>query len=121
MGKKILMFEDDAFTAELNEYLLADRNYNVQNRYNVDHVLDDITDFSPDIILMDLRIPSIGGDKAIEVIKNNDNTKHIPIILYSADVRIENIANEVSADACLKKPFDIDEFVDLIEEKIKPI
>jgi CheY-like chemotaxis protein len=67
---------------------------------------------------MDLRIPSFGGDRATEIIKNNEKTRHIPVIMYSADIRIETIAEKVHADAFIKKPFDIDEFIDLIEHKI---
>lgn len=117
-GKKILMFEDDAYTAEFNHYLLTTKSYKVENRYSVDNVLEDVETFGPDIILMDLRIPSIGGDKATEIIKNNNKTKHIPVILYSADIRIDSIAKEVKADAFLKKPFDIEDFMKIIEAKI---
>jgi CheY-like chemotaxis protein len=117
-NKKILMFEDDDYTAEFNQYLLTDRNYQVENRTKVDNVLEDIGGFEPDIILMDLRIPSFGGDRATEIIKNNEKTRHIPVIMYSADIRIETIAEKVHADAFIKKPFDIDEFIDLIEHKI---
>ena len=73
----------------------------------------------PDIILMDLWIPEIGGEQAIHLMKNNKETQHIPAVLFSANAEIEEICRRSNANGFLKKPFDVSALKKIIEENIK--
>ena len=68
---------------------------------------------------MDLWIPNIGGEQATNILKANEATRGIPVILFSANNDIEKIAGKTKADAFIKKPYDIEELENLVAETIK--
>ena len=98
--------------------ILEQRNYEVKTRILCDDIVNDIKQVKPDIILMDLWIPMIGGEEAINRMKNNSTTRHIPIILFSANAEINNIAKKTNANGFLRKPFDIETLLSAIENAI---
>ena len=67
---------------------------------------------------MDLWIPKIGGEKAVQIMRENPVTKNIPVILFSANDDIEKICEGINASAFLKKPFEISDFKKIIAEWI---
>ncbi len=66
------------------------------------------------MILMDLRIPKIGGEQATRLVKDKSTTKHIPVILFSAHKELEQACDRAKADGFLKKPFDVSDLLDII-------
>ncbi len=70
------------------------------------------------MILMDLWIPEMGGEKAIVLMKNNKSTQHIPIIVFSVNAEIEEISDRVNANGYLSKPFKIESLKKIIDEHI---
>ncbi len=107
MKECILIYEDDVEIAELCKIILKNENRNIETIPRCTNVLEDIQKYLPDLILMDLWIPELGGEKAITLIKQNPNIQHIPVILFSASNNIEAISQKVNANAFLRKPFDI--------------
>ncbi|MDQ6762320.1 MAG: response regulator, partial [Bacteroidota bacterium] len=66
-------------------------------------------------IFMDLWIPTIGGEKAVMLLKENTATKNIPVILFSANGEIKQISHRIKADGYLEKPFGISRFREIIK------
>ncbi len=63
----------------------------------------------PDVILLDLSLPDIGGVEVCRQLKSNDRTRNIPVILVTASQKeSQEIVNglETGADYCLHKPFE---------------
>ncbi|MFW5761808.1 MAG: response regulator [Cyclobacteriaceae bacterium] len=114
---KILLYEDDPDTTILLKMLLTSRGFELVNYDEVDNYKNDILLNQPDVIIMDLRIPKIGGAEVTASIKSDEKLKNIPVILYSADLQVEQIGKEVKADAIVKKPFDIHELVKIINDQ----
>jgi CheY-like chemotaxis protein len=81
-------------------------------------VIDDIEMFKPNLILMNLWIPEIGGEKAISIIKENPATTHIPVLVFSANTDIIEICKKINADGYIKKPFDIHSLKATIEQNL---
>ncbi|MEO6611278.1 MAG: response regulator [Chitinophagaceae bacterium] len=104
---KVLIFDDDRDILELCSIILRKKGHEPVIETNSKNVIEKINETAPDVILMDIWIPGIGGEEAIRLIRNNSVTKHIPVILFSANNNIEAIAKEAHADHYLKKPFDI--------------
>ena len=119
MKQCILVYEDDQDLLDLSKMILEQRNYKVETRLYCDDIISDISMVKPDLILMDLWIPEIGGENAIKLMKNHKATQHIPVILFSANVGIEDIFKRTNADGFIKKPFEIHEFIDTIERNIR--
>lgn len=119
MPKKcILIYDDDLEILNVCKAILDYRDYRVETLANCENIIEDINTLKPDIILMDLWIPKIGGEKAVNLMHENDSTRHIPVILFSANDEIERISKRINATAYLKKPFDIRYFRNIIETQL---
>ncbi|MGF7230237.1 response regulator [Arachidicoccus sp.] len=116
MKKCILIYEDDDEISELCKLLISTANRKVVTLARCTNVVADIQKYFPDLILMDLWIPEIGGEKAIILIKENPDICHIPVVVFSANNNIEAISKKVKANAFLKKPFDISVMKQLIDK-----
>ncbi len=115
MNKCILIYDDDPEITMVCKIILERKGYMVESRLLCDNIIQDIIDIQPGAIFMDLWIPTIGGEKAINLMKNNSATSHVPIILFSANSDIEMIAQRANANGFLAKPFDIAHLIELIE------
>lgn len=116
--KCVLIYDDDLEILFLCNAILSKSNYRVETLSRCDNVLEDIARIKPDIILMDLWIPEIGGEKAIDIVKKNPATQHIPVLIFSANAEIEAICNKVNANGFIEKPFDISRFKEKIQQLI---
>lgn len=114
MSKCVLIFEDDQDILEVVRTIL-EPTYTVETRSTTEDIFLAVRDCSPDIILMDLRIPDIGGSDATLLLKSNAKTHNIPILLLSGNPNIEVIAGKTGADGFIKKPFDINQLTATIE------
>jgi two-component system, cell cycle response regulator DivK len=114
MGKKILLFEDDEQLIELLHLILKINGYEIRHRSNCNDVVQDVKNEMPDLVLMDLRIPDIGGMEATKLIKNDESLKNIPVIIVSADMRTKEKATLSGADGYIVKPFEIADFEEVI-------
>ena len=69
-----------------------------------------------DLVLLDLNLSGEGGQSLCGYIKSQDDLKHIPVILVSANIDIERIKNECGADDLIKKPFELDHFINKVDQ-----
>jgi DNA-binding NtrC family response regulator len=115
----VLIYDDDIEILKVCKVILELQNYDVKILSSCENIINDIATIRPDIILMDLWIPTIGGENAINMMHNNPLTNHIPVILFSANDEIEKISKRVNADGFLKKPFDILIFRQTIKDHLK--
>ena len=118
MNKRIFIFDDDREILAVTKIILQKHNYHVDTRSNCDDITEAVEQAKPDVVLMDLWIPEIGGEQAIKLLKANIATRHIPIILFSANVQIEDIANRSKINGFLKKPFEIPALLECIRINI---
>jgi CheY-like chemotaxis protein len=82
MKKKILLADDDNHILELLRCILTDYElYTAKNGEDVFKVLDKIT---PDLILLDVMMPKINGYETCQLLKADEKTKSIKIMLLSA-------------------------------------
>ena len=107
MQQCVLIYDDDIEILKVCKVILEIQKYRVETLSSCENIISDIEAARPDIILMDLWIPRIGGEDAIRIMHENPVTMHIPVILFSANDQIEKISKRVNANGFLKKPFDI--------------
>jgi DNA-binding NtrC family response regulator len=117
MKKCILVYDDDLEILFVCKTIL-EKNYRIETRTRCDTIIDDIYLEKPDLILMDLWIPEMGGENAIKLIKNKEETKFIPIILFSAHDKIREIYQRANANDFLKKPFEITAITNIVEKNL---
>lgn len=114
----ILIYEDDLEIMELCKIILKNENRIIIGKAFCDDILKDVEQIQPNLILMDLWIPKIGGEQATQQLKNNPDTKGIPVILFSANENILEICEKVNANDYLRKPFDIGDLKSKVEKHI---
>ena len=116
MAKKVIIFDDDTDLLEIGSLILTARNFEVILRDRCTDIINDIVKHQPDVILMDNWIPDIGGVKAVRLLKSYPELMHIPVIFFSANNNVSELATEAGADFSLQKPFDIKELEDLVSQ-----
>jgi two-component system phosphate regulon response regulator PhoB len=111
MGKIIQVVEDDHDIRFILEYVLADLGFVLE-------IFDSIKAFSHrarkdsvDLILLDVQLPDGNGIDLSHQLKTSELTKHIPIVIMSANASSTRAIIDGKADAFIAKPFDLDEFV----------
>ena len=107
-AQRILVVEDHDDLREYLSHTLSEA-YQVETCTNGKEALKIIPEFKPDLVLSDIMMPEMRGDKLCSAIKNNILTSHIPVILLTALNDEKNIVEglETGADKYLIKPFNI--------------
>ena len=118
MKKCILIYEDDLEILNLCKVILSKPDRRIETLSRCEHIISDIRRLKPDVILMDLWIPEIGGEQAVTLMKEHRETRDVPVILFSANDEIVEICEKVEANGYLKKPFDIAALKEIIEHNI---
>ena len=109
----ILIIEDDHDIAELIAYNLKQEKINSEICPNGALGLNKAKKLLPDLIILDLMLPDIEGLEISRLLKQDQKTKHIPILMLTAkSEEIDRIVGfEVGADDYLTKPFSPRELV----------
>ena len=106
--QRILIVEDND---DLRNYLvdMFRTGYTIQSCPNGMDALVIIREFNPDLIISDIMMPEMGGDKLCSVIKGDLEMSHIPVILLTALGDEKNMLEglEIGADAYITKPFSV--------------
>jgi two-component system, OmpR family, alkaline phosphatase synthesis response regulator PhoP len=118
MKKCILICDDDVDILEVTKIILQ-QEYQVETMTHCNEIFQNYEKYSPDLILMDLWIPDMGGEAVTRLLKSSEKTKEIPVVIFSANNDIENVAKDAGADGYLKKPFDINTLHDTIKKHLK--
>ncbi len=70
-------------------------------------------------MLLDIWLGGSDGGKIAKTVKSNKQTKHIPVIMISANNETEKITKEAGADDYLLKPFNIDDLLHIVRKHLK--
>ena len=80
MAKKVLVVEDDLLNRMFYSAVLEGKGYEVAFVHDGAQVLAEVDRFAPDLITMDIHLPSISGLELIKRLQRNPRTRHIPIL-----------------------------------------
>jgi CheY-like chemotaxis protein len=108
---KILIAEDERDIRDLVAFTLRFAGYEVFTAANGEEAVQMTPNVSPDLILMDVRMPRMTGYEACKVIKLNPDLRDIPIVFLSAKGQEAEIQQglDVGAEEYLLKPFAPDQ------------
>src|SRR5579871_3281552 len=98
MKKKVLIFDDDADILEVCSIVLETTGFEVITQMNCEDILRKVLDCDPNVVLMDNKIPPMGGILATREIKSAPAYRHLPIVYFSANQDIARLAAEAGAD-----------------------
>jgi putative two-component system response regulator len=106
-GCSILVVDDTEENIEILVELLSDI-YDISVAMDGEDAIESLKKEIPDLILLDIMMPGIDGYEVCEILKNNENTKYIPIIFLTAltDAREEEKGLNLGAVDYITKPFN---------------
>jgi CheY-like chemotaxis protein len=106
-GRKLLLADDSITIQKVVALTFADEGVEVLSVSNGRDAIDQVAQFQPDIALVDVFMPQVNGYEVCEYIKQNDQLRHIPVMLLvgSFEPFDEAEARRVGADDTLTKPF----------------
>jgi DNA-binding response OmpR family regulator len=112
--KKILVVDDDVDILTLVQITLTMNNFAVEAISRWEEVSDSILHFAPDLILLDVSLNGADGRDICKKIKQAQETQHIPVILFSANVDMGNDIQSCQAQAFIAKPYELSHLLNTI-------
>lgn len=117
--RKVLICDDDQGILEVTKIILENNGYEVETLDNGRAIVKHVKTSMPNLILLDLWMPGIEGKEITKLLKADQETKKIPLIIVSAVNDLDKVASEIEADDFLPKPFDMDELLALAKKHSK--
>ena len=117
-AKIVLVVDDDDDLSSLVAVVLEDEGYQVEVAANGVEALDIVRRRLPDLILLDMKMPVMGGAEFAK--EFHDRFDHgSPIVILTASADGSARANEVGAIDWVAKPFDLDDLVLAVERNLR--
>lgn len=114
--KRVLVVEDDVDVRDALAEVLRDAGYDVPEAPGGREALDALRRGpAPAVILLDLMMPDMDGRAFRSAQRGDPRLERVPVILLTADRRIEDDARDLDAAAHVAKPARIDELLAAVE------
>ena len=124
LSRKILIIDDDYDDCELLNESLSTRGISeciiVQSAEEALRKLGEL-DSLPDLIILDLFMPKLGGVELLTILKSNQQYKNIEVIIYTSS-KLTVHKNEVLAIGArefIPKPIEVSEFEEVVDKILK--
>lgn len=105
--ERILVVDDEEDLLELVRYNLSKEGYRVTCVSTGEAAMREARNNPPDLIVLDLLLPSVDGLEVCKLLKNDARTKHVPIVMLTAKSEEADVVTglELGADDYVTKPF----------------
>jgi two-component system, cell cycle response regulator DivK len=116
-NKTALIVEDNVVNRILVREILLEIGMKALEANNAETGIAMARELLPDIIIMDFKLPGMNGSDATELLKKDENTKHIPVIILTASAfeKDKKRAMNAGCEAFLTKPLQINELIQTME------
>ena len=113
---KILVVDDEIYIVHILDFSLGMEGYEVVTALDGEQALEKARAEHPDLIVLDIMMPTLDGYATCKMLKSEAATREIPVILLSAKGRNvdQKIGFEVGADDYITKPFSPRKLVERI-------
>ncbi|MEM9007597.1 MAG: response regulator, partial [Cyanobacteria bacterium P01_F01_bin.86] len=118
--RKVVCIDDSPAMLETIQGYLGTQNFEVATIENPMESMSALFSMKPDLILMDVSMPGINGNRLCEILRRGDLFKEIPIIMISSNASVLDKAKSESSGATdyLTKPFTKDDLLKIIEKHL---
>jgi len=117
-NKKILIVEDQEDIAENLRARLSLENYDLFIAADGKKGVEEARAMIPDLIIMDVMLPILDGFEATKLLRDGEETKHIPILILTALPHVKDAekAIELGANDFLNKPFTNERLIQKVKK-----
>lgn len=123
MNRAIAIVDDEPDIVELIAHHLKKEGFKVKKFYNGSDLLSHLKTASPDLIILDLMLPDIDGLEICRMLKRDEKTAFIPIIMLTAKgTETDKVVGlELGADDYIVKPFSPRELIARVKTVLRRI
>lgn len=121
MPKKILIVEDEEIILNLLQKKLSQEGYEVLVAENGEKGLRLMREAKPDLVLLDIIMPKIGGFEVMEEMQKDQELKNIPVIVVSNSgqpVELDKAQSLGAKDWLIKTEFDPKEVIEKVKRQL---
>ncbi len=113
---RVLVIDDDPDILSATRLLLEEEGYEISTCRNGRDALEWLKNHEPpSTILLDVKMPLMDGWTLWQQIRYERGIRDVPVIIITADTRMERMAELTGVAGFLHKPFDIDALISMIE------
>ena len=118
---KILAVDDEKHIVRLVQINLQKEGHEVATANTGKEALEVVSEFAPDLIVMDVMMPEMDGFEALKKLKENPATKEIPVIMLTAKAQDADVFRgwQSGADLYLTKPFNPAELLTFVKRLLQ--
>jgi DNA-binding response OmpR family regulator len=120
MEKIIQIVEDDKDIRFILEFMLSEHGYIIETFEDIEAFNNRLHKAGVSLIILDVRLPDGSGIEVCKRLKSSNSTSEIPVLMMSAHANGESVLLAGNADYFIAKPFNIDEYLEKVNELAKP-
>jgi CheY-like chemotaxis protein len=116
-GTEVLVADDDADNLEIVGFIISAEGATVRTARNAREALDLLPAWRPDVVLLDIEMPSMDGYELLTAIRRHAGLHHVPAVAVTAlgGASDKDRAFVAGFEAHMTKPFDGAALIDLVE------
>jgi CheY-like chemotaxis protein len=108
----VLVVDDEPDIALICHLALSLAGFDVEERKSGNEALDYLAEATPDVVLLDLRLPDLSGWEVLDRLRESGRLDALNVILFSAHASAAQTAVEAGCVSFISKPFTPDELVE---------
>jgi DNA-binding response OmpR family regulator len=113
VAQRILIVDDEVNIVISLEFLMEQAGYDIRVAKNGQEALEQVTEFQPDLVLLDVMMPKINGFEVCRRIREKPTWQNIKIVMLTAKGREVEVTKGLAlgADSYITKPFSTKELM----------
>ena len=111
-GHRVLIVDDNAMNVTIAQVVLNAAGFEVQSAADAHEAVQQVGEFRPELILMDIQLPGVDGLQLTRQLKAEPSTQHIVIVAFTAFAMRgdEEKLRAAGCDGYISKPIDVNKF-----------
>ena len=115
----VLLCDDDASVREVVGHMLQDRGFRVKTVASGEEAIRHARTSHPDLIVLDLLMPSMNGWQVVDNLKADPATAHIPVVIFSVLHPDDNASRQESVAGWVTKPLEESQFFRTLSQALR--